>query len=77
MTTMPSLSLPLTEVAELGELLELVGDWLGGAPPAVAASFADFIGSVGYDLCDLRADCRRWAFVVGVAESPFVDGDQL
>lgn len=76
MTTIPSLTLPLDEVAELGEMLEFVGDWLEGAPPSLAQAFSEFVGARGYDLSDLRADCRRFAFLLGMAESPFVDEDR-
>jgi hypothetical protein len=70
--TTPSLSLRLDEAAELGELLEFVGAWLGKAPPAVRTSLCAFVGVPGYDLSDLRADCAKFAFLLGVASTPFV-----
>lgn len=74
--TTPSLSLRLDEAQELGELLEFVRDWLGSAPPVVGAAFAAFVGAPGYDLDDLRADCAKFAFLLGVASTPFVSEEE-
>lgn len=61
------------DTMELGELLTLLGDWLEGADqPQLAASFARFIGTEGYDLQDLRTDLARFAFLLGAD-----DGHQL
>lgn len=67
----PTFSLRLDEAVELGELLGFVCDWLETAPPAVSSSLDFFGGVSGYDTHDLRADCRRFAFLLGVATSPF------
>lgn len=72
MSTIPTLSLRLDEATELGDLLEFVCDWLSQASPAVAASLASFVGAPGYDTNDLAADCRRFAFLLGVATSLLV-----
>lgn len=74
--TTRALSLRLDEAHELGELLEFVRDWLGSAPPGVGASFAAFVGAPGYDLGDLRADCAKFAFLLGVASTPFVSEEE-
>lgn len=70
--TTPQMSLRLDEVQELGELLEFVGEWLETAQPAVRASLAVFVGAPGYDVDDLRRDCAKFAFLLGVAATPFV-----
>lgn len=67
----PSITLTLGETTELGELLEFVDDWLRSAAPSVGASLAAFVSAPGYDPSALRADCRRLAFLLGVADSPF------
>lgn len=69
MSTAPTFLLRLDEATELGELLEFVCDWLGQAPVAVSAALASFVGTAGYDISDLRADCRRFAFLLSVATS--------
>lgn len=74
--TTPSSSLRVDEAQELGELLEFVRDWLGSASPAACASFAAFVGAPGYDLADLRADCAKFAFLLGVASTPFVSEEE-
>lgn len=74
--TTPSLSLRLDEAAELGELLEFVRTWLGTAPPAVGDSLAAFVGAPGYDVGELRADCAKFAFLLGVASTPFVSENE-
>ena len=76
MSTAPTFSLRLDEAAELGELLEFVCEWLFQASPAVSTSLASFVGVSGYDTCDLRADCRRFAFLLGVTTSLFVDEEE-
>lgn len=61
------------DATELGELLDFLGDWLGGNDTAVlAASFRRFVGTEGYDLTELRADLARFAFLLGTT-----DGRQL
>lgn len=72
MSTIPTLSLRLEQATELGDLLEFVCDWLSQASPDVAASLGSFVGASGYGACDLQADCRRFAYLLGVATSPFV-----
>jgi hypothetical protein len=76
MTAAPTFSLRLDEATELGDLLEFVCDWLSQAPPAVTASLASFVGAPGYGVWDLRADCRRFAFLLGVATSLLVDEEE-
>lgn len=76
MSTIPTLSLHLDEATELGDLLELVCDWLSQASPDVAASLASFVDVSGYGACDLQADCKRFANLLGVATSLFVDEEE-
>jgi hypothetical protein len=70
----PEVSLLAEHALELGELLELVGGWLSGHPE-LAGSFAACIGAPGYELSDLVADCRRFSFLLGVAETLWVEVD--
>lgn len=63
--------LEMHETMELGELLQFVEHWLAEAPPAVEQSFARFLGASGYDLVELRTDLRRFAFLLGEAETFF------
>lgn len=68
-------SLRAEHAPELGELLELVAGWVSD-DPELAGSFAAFIGAPGYVLSDLVADCRRFSFLLGVAETLWVDNDE-
>jgi hypothetical protein len=72
----PGVTVSVDHAIELGELLEFVSDWLGAAPPAVAASLSDFVGAPGYDVADLRADLTRFSFLLGVAETLAVAEEQ-
>jgi hypothetical protein len=61
------------DATELGELLDFLGDWLGGTDTTMlAASFLRFVGTEGYDLTELRRDLARFAFLLGTT-----DGRQL
>lgn len=57
------LSIDQSDAVELIELLEFVEAWLAQGDPAVAASFAGFVGpgSGAYTLRELRADLITWA----------------
>lgn len=60
---------------ELGELLELLGDWLDGAS---ADGVADSLASLcdgRYTVGELRADLVRFAFLLGGDGERFVFGD--
>jgi hypothetical protein len=69
MSTFPKVHLELDEAMELGEILELLERWLKGAEEELAPSFAAFLGAPGYGLSELRVDLRRFAFLLGVAET--------
>ncbi len=62
---MPRIALDLTEAAELGQLLAFVDDWLGADRLVLEGSLGRFVGQAGYDLEQLRADLRRFAFLIG------------
>jgi hypothetical protein len=69
----PRVHLDLAGAAELAEMLTFISQWLGGADHAqLAASFARFIGTQGYDLAELRTDLARFTFLLG-----HDDGEQL
>jgi hypothetical protein len=58
---------PLTpvEIMELGEILQLVADWLHQDPIVLNQSLLRFIGHPAYDLEELHADLDRYAFLLG------------
>ena len=62
---MPQIALDLTDAAELGQLLAFLDDWLGADQPVLEASLGRFVGTGGYDHDQLRADLRRFAFLIG------------
>ncbi len=70
---MPQLALDLADATELAETLTLIADWLPGSQqPALADSFAAFIGHPAYNTGTLRADLHRFAFLLGAS-----DGEEL
>ena len=58
---------PLTPVdtTELGEILQLIADWLHHDPTVLNQSLLHFIGHPAYDLEQLHADLDRYAFLLG------------
>jgi hypothetical protein len=69
----PRVHLDLADAAELAETLTFISQWLGGTDHAqLAASFARFIGTQGYELAELRTDLARFTFLLG-----HDDGEQL
>jgi hypothetical protein len=62
---MARIALDLTDAAELGQLLGFLDDWLGADRATLEPSLGRFIGLHGYDLDQLRADLRRFAFLIG------------
>lgn len=56
------------DAVELGELLVLVASFAAQAPGSVAEAFGGFIGTEGYALGDLAADCQRFAFLLGASD---------
>ena len=63
MTVRP-VSLDAVDAVELGELLGLLVDWLGG-DDRLAGSFDAFVGNGGYDIDGLRNDLSRFTFLLG------------
>jgi hypothetical protein len=61
--TVPPVSLDAVDAVELGELLGLLVDWLGG-DDRLAGSFSRFVGSGAYDIDGLRNDLSRFAFLL-------------
>ena len=69
----PQVHLDLADSAELAEMLTFISQRLGGTDHAqLAASFARFMGTNGYDLTGLRTDLARFTFLLG-----HDDGEQL
>jgi hypothetical protein len=57
--------LTLPEVMELGQLLQLLAEWLDHDSAVLDPSLTQFIGTHGYPLAELRADIARYAFLLG------------
>ena len=69
---MPEIKLDVTDVAELAEVLQFLGQWLDRDPARLAVSLEQFAGHPVYGLQDLRADPERFVFLLGGS-----DGEQL
>lgn len=63
------------DAVELGELLEVLGDWLGSDHDHFADSLCCFVGSTGYTVDELRADVSRFAFLLGVTDGELLFGE--
>lgn len=57
--------LTINDVGELGQLLQLIADWLHHDPTVLTPSLTRFIGHPGYQLPDLHDDISRFAFLLG------------
>ncbi len=70
---MPSITLDLSDAAELAETLTFLTDWLSGSQKQVlAGSLAAFVGHPAYNTEALCADLHRFAFLLGAS-----DGEEL
>ena len=73
MTTMPDVSLELSDAVELAELLTFLTDWLSGSQrQTLADSLTTFVGHPACDVDNLAADLHRFVFLLGLN-----DGEQL
>ena len=66
------MSLDPADGAEVAEMLEFIGGWLGADADLLAASFRRFVATGGYDLAELRHDLARFAFLLAGG-----DGEEL
>jgi hypothetical protein len=73
---MARIALDLTDAAELGQLLGFLDDWLGADRATLEESLGRFIGPAGYDLDQLRADLRRFAFLIGDTDGEALFGPE-
>ena len=62
------------DAAELGELLDFLGDWLVREGSVLAESLGRFLGMDSYDIDELRRDLSRFAFLVGVNDGELLLG---
>lgn len=65
---MPAVRLDTADAAELAELLHFLGDWLAVDHDRLEASLQRFVGTVGtvgYDVAELRRDLDRFTFLLG------------
>ena len=70
---MPKISLDLSDAAELAEMLAFLAEWLTGSQKqALHESFAAFAGHPAYNTDALRADLRRFIFLLQAS-----DGEEL
>ena len=70
------MGLDLSDLIELGELVQFVHRWLSSSDhDTLARSFARFMGTPAYDLRDLQNDLLRFAFLLGADDDEqFVSG---
>ena len=57
--------LTLADVMELGQLLQLLADWLHHDTTNLDRSLTQFIGTNGYPITELHNDIARYAFLLG------------
>ena len=70
---MPQIRLDLGDAAGLAETLTFLTNWLSGnQKPALAQSFAAYVGHPAYNTDTLGADLRRFVFLLGAS-----DGEEL
>lgn len=68
-------SLAADDAIELAELLEFLGEWIEADPAGVGEAFNRFTAGL-YDVCELRGDLARFAFLLGGDAEPFVSGTE-
>lgn len=61
----PRIQLPVTDVAELIELLQFIDNWLAIGQDRLSEPFARFAGHPAYGISHLRGDLQRLAFLLG------------
>lgn len=61
----PRIELPVTDAAELTELLQFIDDWLATCHGQLREPFAQFTGHPAYGISQLRDDLQRLAFLLG------------
>ena len=70
---MPQITLDLSDVAELAQMLTFLAGWLSGSQKqTLADSFATFAGHPACNTDALCADLHRFAFLLGET-----DGEEL
>ena len=70
---MPQITLDAVDAAELGEMLTFLTRWLSGSHnQALHQSLAAYVGHPAYTTDTLRADLRRFVFLLGAS-----DGEEL
>jgi hypothetical protein len=62
---MPSMTLDVSDAAELAELLQFLRDWLASDHDHLHAALEAFVGTPSYDPSQLRADLDRFTFLLG------------
>jgi len=73
---MPQITLDMGDAAELGEMLTFLASRLSGSQKqAPHESFAAFVGHPAYDTDTLRADLRRFAFLLGETDGEELSGE--
>ncbi len=73
---MPGITLDPADAAEIGETLTFLTQWLSGSQkPALAESFAAFVGHPAYNTDTLCADLRRFAFLLGASDGKELFGE--
>lgn len=61
----PRIQIPVSDLAELTELLQFIDDWLATCHNQLSEPFALFVGDPAYGISQLRDDLQRLAFLLG------------
>lgn len=59
------MTLDTGDAAELAELLQFLRNWLTNDHDHLSTALKTFVGTHGYNLCQLRADLDRFTFLLG------------
>lgn len=71
----PVVHLPVSDAAELAELLQFIDDWLATCHDQLREPLSRFVGHPAYRISDLRSDLNRLAFLLGADNEDRLFGD--
>lgn len=64
------------DAVEFAELCEFLADWIAHDHQRADRSLTPFVACAGYDVGELQADLRRFAFLLGGTNPRLVVGDE-
>ena len=73
--TVEQVCLDAGDAVELGELLELFGNWLLTEREQLSASLYRLVGDTGYEIDQLHGDVMRFAFLLGASDGELLFGE--